>query len=360
MRFLNQLNRLWIIIFWITCSIHLSYAMLPLTEDEMRTSHAQSLFVMNYIAPEDRGNLNKDLGFYRFQFNINMEINTNIKHLQLGCGGSKGPGCDIDMENISLVGTTPINGNYASTDALINNPFLEFAIKSPESSAMREVVGIRFGALSALGKLGVGSNQDLTSLSDDIRGINTLSGELNLTLSNTVLNNISIENGLVLTKAYIKNHEEDLILNRANTVTLSKIKAVTDSLNILGILPLPGGLQLNNITLKDYPLYGFHEILIAQDNAGTIPTQDLSLSLQKQAINWQKISTGSFENTVAAQPGWWISLPKVIITDIETQQRINIPLTDALGGIFNREIVIQPLDSGQKGIINCYGALKFC
>lgn len=335
-------------------------AMVPLSDQEMTDSHGQALFNLVNIAPGQDGNTNNDIGFYRLGMEATLELNANIKHLQLGCGGMKGEGCDIDIENISLVGVNPVNGSYAATDAVITNPFIEFAIKSPQSASTREVVGIRFGALSALGKLGLGSNVDLTTLDDDVRGINSLSGELNLTLTNTVLKNVVIGNGLVYTEANINDYNKQLILNRATTATLDNVVAKTGPLSVFGILNLPFGLTLSNATLKDYPLSGFHEILIAKDEAGTLPTSDASLSLQKQAINWQKISTGSFDNTVAAEPGWWLSLPKVFITDIETQQRVDVGLGEALGGLVGRELIINPLDSGQKGVRNCYGTLTFC
>lgn len=320
----------------------------------------QALFSLTNIAANQNGNPNTDVGFYRLGMEAQVELNANIKRLQLGCGGFKGVGCDIDIEDISLAGVLPVNGSYAGSDAVITNPFIEFAIKSPNNASTREIVGFRLGALGILGKLGLGSNTDLTTLADDTGGIKSLSGDLNLTLTNTVLKNVVIENGLISTEAHINDYNKQLILNRSTSATLDNVVAKTGPLRVLGILDLPLGLTLSNATLKDYPLSGFHEILLAQDAAGTIPTSDTSLSLQKQAIQWQKISTGSFENTVAAQPGWWLSLPKVLLTDIETQQRIDIGLGEALGGLVGREVIINPLDSGQIGIKNCYGNLKFC
>lgn len=336
------------------------YAMTPLSEEEMSNNHGQALFTLTNIAANDNSNPNADVGFYRLGMEAKVELNANIKRLQLGCGGIKGVGCDIDIENISLAGVQPVNGSYAGSDAIITNPFIEFAIKSPNNASTREIIGFRIGALGLLGKLGLGSNTDLTTLDDDIAGINSLSGELNLLLTNTVLKNVVIGNGLISTEAYINDYNKQLILNRATTATLDNVVAKTGPLRVFGILNLPLGLTLSNATLKDYPLSGFHEILLASDAAGTIPTSDASLSLQKQAIHWQKISSGNFENTVAAQPGWWLSLPQVILTDLETQQRVDVGLAEALGGLVGRELIINPLDSGQRGISNCYGNLKFC
>jgi hypothetical protein len=349
-----------LLVLCLSLSINHIYAMTPLSEEEMSNNHAQALFTLTNIAANENGNPNVDIGFYHLGMEAKIELNANIKRLQLGCGGTKGEGCDIDIENISLAGVQPVNGSYAASDAIITNPFIEFAIKSPHSASTREIVGFRLGALGILGKLGLGSNTDLTTLDDDIAGINSLSGELNLLLTNTVLKNVVIGNGLISTEAHINDYNKQLILNRSTTVTLDNVEAKTGPLRVLGILDLPLGLTLSNATLKDYPLSGFHEILLAHDVAGTIPTSDASLSLQKQAIHWQKISTGTFDNTIAAQPGWWLSLPKVLLTDIETQQRIDVGLGEALGGLVGRELIINPMDSGQLGIQNCYGNLKFC
>lgn len=333
-----------------------TFALKPLSDSEMANVEAQALMSLSYL--DQKNNPNKNIGFYRLGLEADIELNANIKRLQLGCGGLKGSGCDIDIENLSLVGINPINGNYAGTDAKISNPFIEFAIKNPESAALREVVGLRLGALSALGKLGLGSNSDLSTLSDDVGGIHSLSGDINIMITNTVLNNLNI-GGLVTTKALIDSYSKNLILNRASTITLDGVSAKTGSL-YLGFIPLPGGLTLSNATLKDYPTSGFHEILISQNSEGTIPTSDAGLTFQTEPIQWQKISTGSFQNTVVNQPGWWLSLPRAIISNVSTQQRIDVPLFEAIGGIFGREIIINPLDSGQRGIVNCYGNLKFC
>ena len=180
-----------------------SNAMQPLTDNEMQQSSGQALLSLSYISPTEGNNPNQNVGFYRMMMEANIELNANIKRLQLGCGGSKGSGCDIDIEDLSLTGVNPVNGQYANTDALINNPFIEFAIKSPDSASTRELVGIRLGALNILGKLGLGSNTDLNTLADDVGGIKSLSGDVNITMTNTILGNIVIGGGLARTEAYI-------------------------------------------------------------------------------------------------------------------------------------------------------------
>lgn len=78
-----------------------------------------------------------------------IELNANIKKLQLGCGGSNNSiraGCDIDIDNLSLSGIPEAGQERPETSAKLTNPFIEFAIKNPTSAATREVMGFRVSA----------------------------------------------------------------------------------------------------------------------------------------------------------------------------------------------------------------------
>ncbi len=97
-----------------------------------------------------------------------------LKKLQLGCGGVNGAGaCDIDIDYLSLSGGTvdSTSTERASSSAIITNPFLEFAVKNPDSASTREIQGFRLSAKSLSGLLTFGlENGDAAS------GINSLSG----------------------------------------------------------------------------------------------------------------------------------------------------------------------------------------
>lgn len=120
---------------------------------------------LSYIAPNDSTNLmtkyssGSNIGFYKLGLEVDMDLNANIRNLQLGCGGINGAGqCDIDIKNLSLSGLpanyNPSSGNppdfgaagRASTSALLTNPFMEFAVKNSNSASTREIVGLRFSA----------------------------------------------------------------------------------------------------------------------------------------------------------------------------------------------------------------------
>lgn len=166
-----------------------------LDDDQMSAQTGQALLNLSYIAPTDAANIestrsggDNNTGFYKLGIEAEMELNANIKNLQLGCGGVNGTGaCDIDIKNLSLSGLndgTVITGESAgsptfsdgrpATSAKLTNPFIEFAIKNPDSAALREMVGFRLSAESIEGLLTAGlENLDSPSTTD---GIQTLSG----------------------------------------------------------------------------------------------------------------------------------------------------------------------------------------
>lgn len=163
-------------------------SMVDLTDDELSKVQGQALMSLSYISPVDTKNLesnrsgsSKDIGFYKLGMEAEIELNANIKKLQLGCGGVNGIGdCDIDIDNLSLSGLKvdsngkPVamtNEERAASSAKLTNPFIEFAVKNPESSSVRQVVGFRLSAEKAIGLLTAG-----TENSSSPNGINTISG----------------------------------------------------------------------------------------------------------------------------------------------------------------------------------------
>lgn len=165
-----------------------------LSDDEMAKQTGQALFNLSYIAPADSTNLMKDkningtsvgsVGFYKLGIEAEMELNANIKNLQLGCGGRNGPdACDIDIKNLALSGlpdSNDANGNPVfnngrpSTSAKLTNPFIEFAIKDPDIASTREVLGFRLSAEKISALLTAGLLNNATPSTTD--GIQSLSG----------------------------------------------------------------------------------------------------------------------------------------------------------------------------------------
>ena len=174
-------------------STYAASTMTVLSEEQMSETVGQALMSMTYLSPKDPKNLmgtystNKNIGFYKLGMEAEMELNTNIKNLQLGCGGTNGAGaCDVDIKNLSLsglpTGYNPSAGgspnysseNRAQTSAKLTNPFMEFAIKNPETSSTREIAGLRFSAEGITGLLTAGIANGLVPSTTD--GIQRLSG----------------------------------------------------------------------------------------------------------------------------------------------------------------------------------------
>ncbi len=149
-----------------------------LSDEQLSETTGQALMTLSYIAPTDVTNLeakrsggDKNIGFYKLGLEAELELNANIRKLQLGCGGVNGAGeCDIDIDNLSLSGMATTPEGRVGSSAKLTNPFFEFAIRNPNSAATRSVTGLRISAEKALGLLTVGTNNDQPN------GINTLSG----------------------------------------------------------------------------------------------------------------------------------------------------------------------------------------
>ncbi|OTG84076.1 hypothetical protein B9T27_04890 [Acinetobacter sp. ANC 4648] len=156
----------------------------------MSNTTGQALMSLSYIAPKDDSNLMKNIagsnniGFYKLGLEAKLELNANIRNLQLGCGGVNGAGaCDIDIKNLSLSGlpssydasgSPDYDTNRASTSAELTNPFIEFAISDPEKASTRAIKGMRFSAekINALLTAGMANNADVSTTD----GIQNLSG----------------------------------------------------------------------------------------------------------------------------------------------------------------------------------------
>ena len=178
-----------------------------LSDREMSATTAQALMSLSYIAPNDAKNLesqrsggDQNLGFYRLGMEAELELNTNIKKLQLGCGGINGLGeCDIDIDYLSLSGISDTREGRASSSAKLTNPFIEFAIKNSNSASTREVTGLRVSSENAEGLLTFGLENGKDANNNGIKsGINHFSGYMEIAAQSgtATVNPISItQNG---------------------------------------------------------------------------------------------------------------------------------------------------------------------
>ena len=208
----------------ITTSGAWANGLVSMSDEELSSAQGQALISMAYTAPTGDGtgagstNNYLNYGYYKLGLEAKMELNANIRSLQLGCGGRNGPdNCDIDIENLSLSGPadgsinnkaridqlkaitnrttaqqTELDGliaiqgtptwsqGRANTSAVLTNPFIEFAVKNPTSAATREVVGFRLSAENILGHMSAGTINDKDPATEKSTGggINSFSGYL--------------------------------------------------------------------------------------------------------------------------------------------------------------------------------------
>ena len=155
-------------------SFYAHSSVIQLTDHELAQVEGQALINLTITSPAQANSLMQaaNIGFYKLATNAEIDLNINVHKLQLGCGGVNGSGlCDIDMDYLSLSGISESSEGRASSSAKISNPFIEFAIKNPDSSAIREVVGFRLSAEHVQGLLSLGvENSALPG------GINRFSG----------------------------------------------------------------------------------------------------------------------------------------------------------------------------------------
>jgi hypothetical protein len=342
------------------------HAMQALDDQALRAETGQAAFYTSYI---DQGgtNPNAGVGFFTLGLQGTVALNLNANRIQLGCGGVKGPGCDIDLSQASLSGISPgPSGTYADSDAVLTNPFIQLAIKNPGTLATRQVVGLNLGAQGALGQLSIGVNSNTaaqqsggTASPNNNTGINTLSGAIGLSLGQVTLTNVHTDLGLSGT-ATTSPYSQQLILNRQSLIT--DLGPISANASVSGILTLglPFPISLSNVHVNNQPLAAVHNLLI-QDPSSTstnhIAAKDIALSLQSQSIQWP---TSAGFNPIAAQQGWWMSLPSVSVSALTTNQYVYIPIGTALVGAFGGRVDLSALDLNQYPVKNCYGTLKFC
>lgn len=320
---------------------------------------AQSLFITNKAT-------NGSFDYYRLAIDAQIDLNANIRRLALGCDGAGATGlCDLDLNNVRLtgIGANDTGDSGPPKDFILRRPYLEFAVKNPNDNVQREISGVRFGAYEALGILSVGENPNINDVNDDT-GVSRLTGFMVATVTNARLTDVGVTFlgaccVIGPTTATISSHTEAITLRRANTGTFSKMTATAS------------GITLNNVWLNNEPLTNMHNITVAGDAAGTTPTRDFYISVQKESLFWQAISTGTFNGTVAttkdgnvaipaAEKGWWMYLPGVQLPNITSNQTVRISTTDAIGGVFGLQVNINPVDLQQRPADNCYGAATFC
>lgn len=397
--------------------------LVSLSDDELSEVEGQALLSLSYIDPTDRINMmpGKDVGFYKLGLEAELELNANIRKLQLGCGGINGPGgCDIDIDHLSLSGLSESSDGRASSSAKMSNPFVQFAIKNPNSAAGREVLGVRMSAEKVMGLLTLGSENSATP-----NGINSFSGYMKIKDATGTANTASRDmtyadtgqmiNGRILPKIWFiptipigfSSNDYNLKLQatdarlavdgqvisgtRMSNVML-KGTAYINTLNFAGDLQAQAGVfNLSKVVTGN--ITNLRADLSIDQNLGFIHKLPLnnpfSLSLQSSQVYWPGADA-------AAEKGWWMAFDdavdignitpsdKIVITN-DVLKQIVTPISNYLtsnpvecqllnciagknlevGNINLPNTILKfPLKDlqlvNQRFAPNCYGGMKFC
>ena len=370
-----------------TLGLSQSYAMTALNDEELSEVEGQSLMNLefqqgtNTTDAQGKTYNQSNIGFYKLALSAELELNANIKKLQLGCGGDnnsiRANSCDIDIDHIGLSGL-PDDPNYtsdqrAATSALITNPFIQFAIKNPTSAATREVLGFRVSAEKIKGLMTLGTENTSTP-----NGINTFSGYMKTkTASGTAVTEartmtyadtgLQIKGKVTGTISFIPttldytSDNYNLTLSsttapftiNSTIVSGTRMKDVTlkgsgtvGQINFSGPLTATvlGGVPLNKQVTGN--ITGLKTDITVNQSLGLIHALYLnnpaSLSLQSQDILW----TGA---AVGANKGWWLAMEdEVELGSLSPTTKVAITnevLKQTIAGI-NKDLTEHPRPCG--------------
>lgn len=297
-------------------------SLVKLDDKQMSEETGQALFNLSYIAPTDSANLMSgktidgksvgNIGFYKLGMEADIEINTNIKTLQLGCGGVNGAGgCDIEINNLALSGlpnsynaTSSTAPDYSTgtsrpvTSAKLENPFLEFAIKNPDSASTREVIGFRTSAEKITGLLTLGIENGLVPSTD---GLQTLSGFMRLAATN----------GSINTKETLFGNTADQVVGdyygdgRHNMTALANNRLFTSQ---------PGNADNLGISIPAMKNIAFNmpesKVNGIRNTAATV--SDISLNIKRIPMGKVTDANGNF-TTIGAQNQLYVTFPAILI-----------------------------------------------
>ena len=388
-----------------TCANNFAYAELSALDDHgLEQVVGQSAFYTRYIDPSASGNIS-GLGFFSLGLEGTLDINANIARLQLGCGGVNGPGCDIDLQDVRLTGTQPgPSGTYADSDAVLTNPFIQFAIKNPTSFSTRQVVGIAFGTQGGNALLSIGQNPkpNVAGSAGGQTGINTICGLIPVQASNIALSatlctttigsfcvgelgagNLPLLNTTTTPKSGINQPNgvfSSLVSgNRLTSLSLGPFALDARPLNGIGgaLVSALGGVAYGSLA-EDF-------IDVHNLNVSSTTTSGVLLTLNSQSILWPQMGTSgtsSFPTTtqytnsngsaitpsmLEAKTGWYLVLPTTSIggtaSDLLVTQNVLLGVLNspsALQVLSYPGITIPSINLGQIPVQNCYGTLKFC
>lgn len=338
--------------------------LVAMTDEELAKTQGQALMSLSYIAPNDLANLERqrsngdsNIGFYKLGLEADVELNANIKKLQLGCGGVNGAGaCDIDIDNLSLSGVSDTNTGRAGSSAKLTNPFIEFAIKNPNSASTREVKGFRLSAEGTEGMLTFG-----TENSNSPNGINRFSGYMVTQQTGGKVNTAAVNSGLtqaelgkvitgyaegstlLLGSFYLpfRSTDYDIKLSSASGNLILPSQEITGKRITTAELTgtaIVSGIQLSG-TIEALARAAILDIPISGNLSGTINNLGVNVAVSENLGYFHKVNLNGSPASLAlqgqnllwpgtksvAETGWWLEFSKPIdIGDVTPSQNVVI------------------------------------
>lgn len=401
-----------------------AYAVMQAVDDsELSEQTGQAAFYTSYNAPSGSGTgaTPDDYGFFTFGLNGELDLNANINHLQLGCGGVNGAGCDIDINQLGLsgnpgVGSCPSGASRATCDAVITNPFLQLAIKSPNSLSTRQIVGINFGAQNVMGLLtaGVDNPSSLNGSATNPKGvgINSFSGYMNIGsatgTANTAYTIISYDgantpatqangstvptnqpttgtNTAITGRIYnvgnsctfgctnFSSTSYDLVLPSV-PVTLTSNPTVANGTRMTSVA-LTGTGAVNPINFTGSMTASAAGLNLAENIVAPSSINNLSVSLQVQealsyihnislnnpvslSLQSTQVQYPGSASTNIAQPGWWMSVGNTVnIGSISPAASValSVPVLQTVLNDTSTYLYNNPISCGALGLASCLG-----
>ncbi|WP_436873069.1 hypothetical protein [Acinetobacter haemolyticus] len=394
-----------------------------LSDNEMSATTGQALMSLSFVSPTDLANKeaqrvggDTSVGFYKLGLEAQMELNVNIKKLQLGCGGVNGPGgCDIDIDYLSLSGLG--NSETSNTDsaadraaragssAVLTNPFIEFAIRNPDKASTREIVGINLSSEKAIGLITFGLENGPNK-----SGINSLSGYMEIAATTGIANVNGFGTSLVSGEAARDNLRQSDGYNaisgrvcsgigsctpgnitnigfNTESYTLNLRDKATGSNILKGDLYLPQqeitGKRISSAnltataTVRDIDLSGNIVARAAgilnldRQVTGTIQNLMVDVAISEDlgffhkanlngtaaSLSLQSQDIQWTNNNSVSQNGWWLEFSDPIdIGFIEPALAVDIPkatLNEAFSQVSNYLTNVQPINCGSAGVLSC-------
>lgn len=389
-----------------TCVSFPTMAMTPITDEELAKKTGQNNTLLTVksigIGPD---NPNKDVGFTRLGLQGKLELNANIRKLQLGCGGVNGADkCDIDVDYARFVGISALDRNGKpikdagpkSAFELIN-PFFELAIQNPDSLTNRRFVGMRVGAEKSRGVLSAGTrpvdeNGDPVLFkfgSQDDPSYHTGINSFSANVQRVVVDNVKVPTSAII-EASIQVDEEkgENIFNNVYVSRASKLRLAPVIAKALNIVPLNVDLVsdtrfIHNITIgggsEVNPVYsdsffislsglgdnntwvtntGDHSINRATGGDFKTVVNQLAPDPVEDRLQWQVSSEGAGQWKEALR-GWSFFLPEIRIENANTA-KIQIGLREIGTGLVGLGVPANDIDLKQVPVDNCFGGLTFC